>query len=224
MTAQLSLLPDPQPTLPPGIEIIHGDVTEAIRSAQGARLVVADPPWTYSNAGTRGNAADQYALGGMDWIASTLVAAYEVAAPDAYLLLWATWPLLAEWWPHMVQLPWRYLTGGSWHKLGGLGVGFHVRGDSEPWFLLAKGKPRPAGALSNAPATHRQRHSEKPVEFLREAIAVLCPPDGLVLSLWSGMCPEARAAYLAERRLVGAEIDAERRAAAIGMLAQTRRG
>jgi len=205
--------------------IICGDVMDAVKESAGAKLVIADPPWTYTNTGTarrgfNGCAHGVYETDGIAQIAKVLDAAYEPSADDAYLLIWSTWPLLGEWFPAMSALKWRYLTGGSWHKTGGLGVGFHVRGDSEPWFLLAKGKPKPTGTLSNAWSSRRTQHSEKPVHWLRKAIETLTDPGDLVLSLWSGMCPEARAAQMFGRRLVGAELDPVRHRTAVAMLAQ----
>jgi len=222
VSQQISMFADHRPPQVDGITIHLGDVHLAIDAASGCSMVIADPPWQYDNAGCRGNAADEYALDSFDQITHVLTASYSAAAANAYLLLWATWPLHADWSRHMLSLPWRYLTGGSWHKTGGLGVGYHVRGDSEPWYLLAKGKPTSRTALTNAWSTPRGRHSEKPVKWLAAAIENCTDPGDLVLSLWSGLCPEARAAKLTGRRLIGAELDPGRHAEAVGLLANLR--
>ena len=205
------------------VTLIRGDVTEAIASAAGCTLVMADPPWRYTQAKVRGNAQDQYDGMAMPEIAAVLDLAFDAAADDSYLHCWATWPLLGEWMPHMASTRWRYLTGGSWHKTGGLGIGFHVRGDSEPWFLLSKGTPHPSRMdLSNAWASRRggSAHSEKPQWHLRAAIEAWTQPGDLILSLWSGMCPEGRAAQMCGRSLVGAELDPSRHADAVDKMSQ----
>lgn len=137
---QMSLMNDPRPVMPEGIALYCGDVSLALEACRDARLVVADPPWPYSNTGTEGAAGALYQCPTLESIVSVLDRAYDSAADDAYLFTWATWPTLSEWLAAGGAGPrWRYLTGGSWHKTGGLGVGFHVRGDSEPWFLWGKG-------------------------------------------------------------------------------------
>lgn len=183
----------------------------------GVRLVSADPPWQYEQTAVRGNAADEYDCPSMPDIVTTLDRAFDCCLPDAYMLCWSTWPMLLEFLLEMQRSRWRYITGGSWHKTGGLGVGFHLRGDSEPFLLMGKGKSKPVGTLSNAFASPRSRHSEKPVEFWKRALEAFTEPGDLVLSVYSGMCPEARAAKVTGRKLVGAEIDEERHRTAMGL-------
>jgi hypothetical protein len=59
-----SLFAPVDPPVPPGIDLRLGDVGDLLREqvGAGARLVMADPPWTYDNAGVRGNADDHYDL------------------------------------------------------------------------------------------------------------------------------------------------------------------
>jgi N6-adenosine-specific RNA methylase IME4 len=197
--------------------------------ALGAGLVHADPPWSYRSAGVPrggpnnngGNVAVHYdSLTDPD-IAAHIRHAASHARPDAYMLLWCTWPKLAEWMGQDVT-PWRYITGGSWHKTGMCsGIGYHVRGNSEPWLLYALGKPRPVTRdLSNAVTSPRQEHSEKPAAWLETMIRALCPEDGAVFDLYAGLGPCAVAARDAGRSYVGAEIDPERHAQALRRLSQ----
>lgn len=224
---QMTLLTGFDPPAIPGITIHCGDVSLVLEE-RGAALVMADPPWSYTNTGTpdagfNGTAAGQYDCPSMVDIVTTLDRSFDCARENAYLFCWATWPMLVEFILEAQRMRWRYLTGGSWHKTGGLGVGFHVRGDSEPWLLFAKGKPHPSDrTLSNAFQAPRSRHSEKPVKDLCRVMECLTDPGDLVLSLYSGMCPEARAAKLTGRRLIGAELDPERHAMAMGLLASCR--
>ena len=221
----MTLFPHIEPPRPPGVELRLGDVSamlEAHRGA-GARLVIADPPWVYDNAGVCGNAADNYDLLSMEGIAATVDAAYDCAADGARLALWVTWPKLGEWMTAAAGMRWRYVTGGTWGKVGQMGVGFHWRGDSEALLVYVKGAPgRPHEAVSNLHVSRRTDHSEKPVEWLRAAIRAWTQPGDLVLSVYSGLYPEGRACALEGRRCIGAEIDPERHAAAVGRLAQWR--
>jgi hypothetical protein len=221
---QLSLVSGkPAPSIE-GIDLRCCDTAEMMASVEGASLVVADPPWTYANAGTRGAAGNHYGGLPIPVIASHVKASSLSAAPSAYLLLWCTWPLLGEWILGSAALMpgWRLVTGGSWHKDGRLGVGFHVRGDSEPLLIYVKGKPRPLEAMSNAHGSPRTAHSEKPLGWARDHVRAFCPSGGLVLDVYAGMAPYARACMLEGRRYVGAELDPDRHALAMGLLHRAR--
>jgi site-specific DNA-methyltransferase (adenine-specific) len=219
--SQLNLVALHRPQQPEGIDLRCCSV-EAL-SVTGARLIHADPPWTYDNGGNQGNAADHYDLISMEEIAQHLDASYDLAAEHSYLLVWTTWPKLGEWMAAGASLRWNYLTGGVWHKTGRLGVGYHWRGDSEPLLLYRKGNPRPVTKkLSNCFAGPRTRHSEKPVPFLRSILEAWTEPDDLVVDLYAGLAPLARACAAEGRRYVGAEIDPERHLAGLTALAQMR--
>lgn len=61
-----------------------------------------------------------------------------------------------------------------------------------------------------------------PVAWLADLITAFAPADGLVLEMYGGMCPTARAARRSGRPSVSVEIDAERAADALALLAQDR--
>ena len=208
---------------PDGIRLVLGSAADACALVSGAALVHADPPWSYDHAAVRGSASAEYDCIGIDEIAAHLDAAWDAAGSDCYLVCWCTWPKLAEWLAASSAMRWRYVTGGSWHKTCRLGIGFHVRGDSEFILIYVKGKPRPRVAMSNAYASARGKHSEKPVPFLRRIVDALARPDGPVLDLYAGLAPLARACRDAGREYVGIEIDPQRRADALALLAQHRR-
>jgi N6-adenosine-specific RNA methylase IME4 len=219
---QLSFLPDPELPSKPGIDLRCCDIADLLPVVSGAAVVHADPPWIYRNAGNAGNAADQYALLSMEQIAEHVERSYHAAAPDAYLLCWATFPKLAEWMPHLERTSWRYVTGGAWFKTGGLGIGYHFRGDVEPLLVCTKGKPRPVLAVSSAYAGPRAAHSEKPMPWLEQLVQSFTEPGATVLDLYAGLGPMARACYRTDRKYIGAEIDAQRHRQALGRLAQER--
>ena len=222
MTA-LALFGDPVPRAVAGIDLRLADVASVLAEMRGAAMVHADPPWSYDNAGAEGSAEAEYDLLTNAGIATHVDAAYDCAADDAYLVLWTTWPKLMEWRDASASMRWQYVSGGCWGKSGRLGVGFHWRGDSEPVLLYRKGNPRPLlRTLSNLHVSERTAHSEKPLAFLRKMLGAFCAEGGTVLELYAGLAPMARACALEGRAYVGAEIDAERHAKAIGLLAGLR--
>lgn len=191
------------------VVLYHGDVLSMLKEecAQGAKLTIADPPWDYNRTIGKGVAQESYDVLGLAPVLKTLEAAFESAADDSYLLLWWTWPKLVEIMPALANGPWIYKSGGAWTK-SGLGVGFHLRGDCEPFAIFVKGNPKPAHrSLSNSIHAKRRRHSEKPVEVLRLLIEGLTRPGDKVVSLYSGLFPEGRVCLHLGRACVGAEID-----------------
>ena len=198
--------------------LIHGDIYRAIAAAEGATLVTADPPWVYQNTGSvatgrfKGAAKAAYTCQRIVQIADVLNAAYLVAAPNAYLLMWWTWPQFPAVAQLLELLRWRHLTGGAWGKEGALGIGFHTRGQSEPWMLLAKGRPNPVRRnFRNFDTAPRPKgHSAKPEALLNDMVTAWCPEGGTVLSLWSGSFPEGRACLTTGRLCVGAEVNRPR--------------
>ena len=210
-----SLFP-PRP-LPRLVDLRRCDVADLLPTVRGASLIHADPPWVYKNAGTRGNAADEYALLDMPGIVEHLAAARASAARDCRLVVWCTWPMVGEWFERTAGWTWgRPVTGGSWHKEGAPGVGFHWRGNSELVLVYRVGRPRTAKRemLLNAHSSRRGRHSEKPAPWLAAMLRRWTEPGDLVLDLYAGMAPMAHACHAEGRRYVGAEIDADRYALA----------
>ncbi len=196
-----------------------GDCAEVLRGVTGASLVHADPPWTYSNETGQGSAAKQYATISMGEIAGHLDGLYDSAGGDAYLIVWCTWPKLSEWMDAGLEMRWSYKTGGSWHKTCRLGIGYHVRSDSEPWLIYTKGRPKPARAVSNAFASKRGDHSVKPQIGLRRMLR-LVERGSLVVEPYAGLGSMALACRHEGMRYVGAEIDPARHAKAMAILSQ----
>lgn len=218
---QLTLVTVPEPKQPAGIDLRCCSVEELLSDLPDRpALIVADPPWSYENAALRGGVEEQYSTVTEGQIAQWVDLAYDVTT-DARLALWCTWPKLGEWWAaaDSVGLRWKYKSGGSWHKQGGLGVGYHWRGHSEFVLLYAKGtaKTHPYN-LKNAHESQRLKHSEKPVEWMAAWLERWTEPGDLVCDLFAGMAPLARACARTGRRYVGAEIDPERYRQAVDRL------
>jgi len=209
------------PPAPPHIDLILGDVKELLERlhslGETSPLFIADPPWTYANSpGTSFNpeTAGIYKTLTMEEIAETLAAVYQFASPGARLVVWTTYPQLGDWMSHAATIkPWRYVTGGTWNKTGRSGgVGFHCLGRCEPVLLYRRGGPlvNKWDQLANSWTSTPGPHSEKPWEWMAKWITRWTAPGDLVIDLYSGMAPLARACYATGRRYMGAEIDPDR--------------
>ena len=69
---------------------------------------------------------------------------------------------------------------------------------------------RPNDLLLNEHRSFPGDHSEKPLDWLRAIVRAWTSPGDLVLDLYAGLAPMARACLLEGRRYVGAEVDPER--------------
>ncbi len=100
----------------------------------------------------------------------------QVAARDAWLFMWSTWPHLQEA-QEVVRAwsdpgnPWTYSTGGSWAKQSStgrrwaFGTGYLFRSASEPLLLYRRGSPTWHSTTErNLWVAPVRRHSQKPDE------------------------------------------------------------
>ncbi len=222
------LFPELQPkrgTLPDNIDLRCCDVAEVLRVARGVRLVIADPPWMYSNnPGGTANPDESGIFPGLpdEVIVSHLNASHTCALPDARLAVWYTFPKDAEWYDAGNAGPqWgRRKSGGAWTKMQPTsegaartqsGVGYHWRGQTEPVALFVRGScGRTMETLYNGHVSPPGEHSYKPVEWQRAWIRAWTSPGDLVLDLYAGLGSVAIACALEGRRYIGAEIDPER--------------
>jgi len=215
------------------IDLRCGDVTAMLGSLPDgcADACFADPPWKYSGGPVerhthfKGKAVAHYGGLPCTTIAAHLAAAYRVTAPNSYLFVWCTFPLLAEWMRCdglMADSGWAYISGGAWGKIGSLGVGYHFRGDSELLLAYKKGQPRPqTGSKSNLWLAPKTGHSEKPQLALRALVQMAAPVGGLVVDCYAGDSASlARACRATGRAYVGAELDPKRHARALIRLSQ----
>ena len=126
-------------------------------------VIIADPPWQYSNAGVRGNAEDQYS-GTMTVADICALPVADLAAPNCVLLCWATWPLLREGLAVVQAWGFEYVTGFPWVKLTDeprrnlwgdvefkpqYGTGFWGRGCTELLLIGRRGKVEVPRTASN---------------------------------------------------------------------------
>ena len=190
-----------------------------------ADLVIADPPWRYEQAIGEGTADDHY--DGLE--VSQIVAHLEPLYRRSPLLaLWLTWPLLGEWQAAWSPAP---TTGLAWTKsgpadTGHYGPGYWAAGCSEPVLLYSRGGGYcdRSQLLRGAWIEPPREHSRKPSAWMAQWIRRWVPPGGLVLDPYAGLGAAAEAVILAgdKRRYLGTEIDPERHAGALALLAQVR--
>lgn len=133
------------------------------------RVILADPPWRYRRASGRGAVANHYATMATREIAALPVA--ELAAPDAALFLWATWPLLPDALDVMAAWGFTYKTAAFlWCKLAEsgqtrMGQGSYTRSNAEVCLLGIRGRMRRRAAdVRQVFATVPREHSRKPDE------------------------------------------------------------
>lgn len=223
--SQIPLLTVPEPAQPDGIDLRLCSVDALLSDMPGKpALIIADPPWHYAREIGVANPDLQYETVTEAQIAQWIDAAWDTSL-DARLALWCTWPKLGEWWTaaQAQGLRWTYKSGGSWHKSGSPGVGHHWRGHSEIVLLYTKGSPSVLPSmLRNAHQSQRQKHSEKPANWMAGWIERWTEPGDLVLDLFAGLGPVARACARTGRRYVGAEIDPDRYRQAVDRLALDR--
>lgn len=218
------------------------------RMAAGAGLVVADPPWRYGRAAGMSSAQDHY-----DGLSHVEIAHHLSALGAPLLALWLTTPQEGEWDRTIGRLeaaggwPWGpHVTSGAWVKSsagdgpgladadGGLadgghyGPGYWWAGCYEPLRLYRRGRP-PAGVPDRSVvvrSVHHEppgAHSRKPVAWMRTLIRRWTQPGALVVDPYAGLGAVAEACMLEGRAYLGAEIDPERRAAALERLARVPR-
>ena len=240
----MKLFPDLRPVAPPpSIDLRCCGVDELIAWCKEkgvvSRLIMADPPWDYE-----GNLCDAsptvrqiYKCLPYKKIVEHLDSAYQIADPSGCRFgVWYCWPV-EELWRQAGQAGPQWgmrISGGAWVKMGivdgaiafgpgGSGVGYHWRGQTEPIAIFKRGSTGKAqGTIINTHVCAPTGHSEKPVEWLREMVRAWTQPNDLIIDLYAGRAPLARACFAEGRRYLGAEIDPDRHAQALTALARYR--
>jgi len=140
-------------------------------------VIVADPPWLYEQATTtlQGTTGHHYRDLSIDNLCTLPVV--QVAAKDAILLLWCTWPQLTEGMRLIEAWGFKYVTGFPWIKIQGTpqvnlagavnakpqyGVGFWTRGCSEPILIARRGNVSPPNNGWVGLLSPNFQHSRKP--------------------------------------------------------------
>ena len=143
-------------------------------------IIYADCPWSYDDKKkNRGGAERHYSTQSIDWIASLPVS--QIAADNAVLFLWATWPTLPD--AIAVIESWGFIyktCAFNWVKRNRsgnryyVGMGAYTRANSEPCLLATRGDvlPRKSRSVRQIVDAPIGRHSSKPPE-VRDRIVEL---------------------------------------------------
>lgn len=137
-------------------------------------IIYADPPWSYSDKGCNGNAADHYPTMTVEEICKlpVNVAGGGIASDNCILFMWATYPMLREALKVIEAWGFTYKTVAfNWVKQNKTGAGLFwglgnwTRSNSEICLLAVKGKPRRMSAsVHSVILSPVQQHSRKPAE------------------------------------------------------------
>lgn len=135
------------------------------------RTLLLDPPWGYRQRSGPHGAIDHYPTMTTAELAALPVG--DLAAEDAVLLLWATWPMLPDALALIAAWGFTYKSALPWVKVFGeaqsdaplrphWGTGFWVRACSEPLLIATRGAARPPANPHLGLLSHRFEHSRKP--------------------------------------------------------------
>ena len=141
------------------------------------KIIYADPPWNYDDQGCRGTMAHHYSGMSVDDIKALPVR--NLAADDAVLFIWVTYPFLREGLDVIEAWGFKYKTiAFQWVKTypsgsDFFGLGRWTRGNTEPCLLGVKGKPKRCDSgISQIIRSRVREHSRKP-DVVREKIVQL---------------------------------------------------
>ena len=127
-------------------------------------VILADPPWQYSNSGVDGAAEKQYPTMPTPDICKLLDDIKIQIDSNAVLFLWVTNPLLLDAVDVVKAWGFEYKTNFVWTKDRNSGTGFYIRGAHELLFICTKGSFLPL--TSNLPLSviseKAREHSRKP--------------------------------------------------------------
>jgi N6-adenosine-specific RNA methylase IME4 len=134
------------------------------------RAILADPPWNFKTWAPECDRAPSYPIMGTDDISALRVD--DLAADDAVLFLWSTWPLLEQCLSVIRHWGFTYKTCAfAWMKADqfrffaapSMGLGYWTRANTEPCLLATRGKPKRLNAdVRQAIIEPRREHSRKP--------------------------------------------------------------
>lgn len=119
---------------------------EDVAELGGFEILLADPAWQYNVAGGRGAADKHYST--MSLAELCMLPVEKLAAPNAVLFMWATWPTFLDAYALMKAWSFDYKNCGFlWAKVNKVaptpfvGLGHWTRGNTEPCLMGVRGKP-----------------------------------------------------------------------------------
>lgn len=154
------------------------DLQVLIDNGEVFSTIYADPPWQYSNQGTRGSTDNHYGTMPLKEIAALPVA--QLAASNAHLHLWTTNAFLEDSFRIIREWGFKFKSAFVWVKPQ-IGMGNYWRVSHEYMLLGVRGScPFRDRSLPSWEEIPRGRHSEKP-ERVRELIERVSPGPYLEL-------------------------------------------
>lgn len=165
---------DKRPPIDPNKSPIHRQLKALKTKKRKFNIIIADPAWEYkdeANAGERG-AKHKYPVMRIQDIYELPVE--DIAADNAVLLLWGTWPLMPEALACMRAWGFKFKTCGFvWVKKNKkaesdfMGGGHYTRSNSEYVIIGVRGKriPRKSNAVMQVLHEALREHSRKPESF-----------------------------------------------------------
>ena len=133
-------------------------------------VILCDDPWRFENYSEKGEAKNPLAhYDCMDMEGLRALPVRALAAPDAVLVMWGIWPMVAEAVDLMRHRGFSPKTGGAWGKQSktgqklAFGTGYIYRSASEFWLLGTVGNPPVLShGIRNLILAPIREHSRKP--------------------------------------------------------------
>ena len=142
---------------------IHATSTKTTEDS--FQVLVADPPWSYSNSGLEQSAAGQYPTMSTNKIGALWGSAgFPKAEKNAVLFLWATSPLLTDALQVMSSWGFTYKASMVWKKNKAPGIGFFLFTKHEFVLIGTRGDFPPAKRVESVFEAAVGKHSAKPDE------------------------------------------------------------
>jgi len=147
-------------------------------------VILADPPWLFSNYSAKGEAKNplaHYSCMSTDDLARLPVS--QLAAPDCALFMWATAPMLPDAIWLMRQWGFTFKSAGAWAKQSStgnhwaFGTGYCFRSAAEFYLLGTIGKPKVLSrSVRNLIVAPVREHSRKPDDLHHHAEQLFAGP------------------------------------------------
>jgi N6-adenosine-specific RNA methylase IME4 len=123
-------------------------------------VILADPPWSYSNSGFNQSAASKYPTMPTEEICKLNIE--KLADKDSVLFLWVTVPLLPDGLRVMESWGYSYKTSMVWIKDRSPGIGFWLNTKHEILLIGSKGSFLPLNKVDSIIKGEVTKHSKKP--------------------------------------------------------------
>ena len=154
------------------------------------RAILCDPPWSFTLFSSKGEEkSPQKHYGCMSQSELRALPVGQLAAPDCLMIMWATFPMIADALALMSAWGFTYKTGGAWAKQSStgkkwsFGTGYVLRSAAEPFLIGTIGRPQyKSKSVRNLIVAPVRDHSRKP-DLIHDMVEKLV--DGPYLELFA---------------------------------------